>query len=60
MLASGLADGTTLVWDAGTGEVLRTLEGHTDVVTSVAFSPDGTMLAAGSLDGTALVWMVGE
>ena len=34
----------------------RTLTGHTDQVTGVAFSPDGRLLATTSNDGTARVW----
>jgi WD40 repeat protein len=32
------------------------LEGHTDSVTSAAFSPDGTRVVTASDDGTAIVW----
>jgi WD40 repeat protein/DNA-binding SARP family transcriptional activator len=58
MLASASLDGTAKLWDADTGELLRTLSGHTDEVFSVAFSPDGTRLATGSGDTTAKIWDV--
>jgi WD40 repeat protein len=37
-------------------QVRMTLRGHSDIVTSVAFSPDGKRLATGSEDHTAKVW----
>ena len=32
------------------------LTGHTDLVDSLAFSPDGKQFASGSRDGTILLW----
>ena len=40
------------------GSVLYTYRGHTDRVTSVAWSPNGKYIASGSLDQTARVWTV--
>ena len=37
---------------------MRTLEGHTSEVLSVAFSPDGTRVVSGSLDRLVKVWDV--
>src|SRR5207248_384086 len=37
---------------------IATLKGHTDLVWSVAYSPDGKMLASGSWDPTIKLWDV--
>ena len=44
------------LWDANTGEHIRTLAGHTGSVRSVAFHPDGNTLASGSMDNTLRLW----
>ena len=38
------------------GELLNTLEGHSDAVRSVAVSPCGTFIASGSSDRTVRLW----
>ena len=52
-LASGSHDKTIKLWDAATGQALRTLAGHSSIVESVVFSPDGKTLASGS-DGNTI------
>ena len=49
-------DGTIKIWDANTGECLKTLRGHSDWVLSVAYSPDGTKIISGSFDETVKIW----
>jgi WD40 repeat protein len=46
------------VWDLETGRCLRTLEGHTEGVCSVALTPDGRRAVSGGKDGTLRVWDV--
>ena len=41
---------------AGGGEPVCTLRGHSELVASVAYSPDGKHIASGSYDNTVKVW----
>ena len=55
---SSWVDADVHVWDISTGWVKFTLEGHSDRITSVAFSPDGNTVASGSADDTVILWDV--
>ena len=51
----GRADGLLKLWDAS-GRELWSFAVSQEMVTSLAFSPDGHWLASGSLDSTARLW----
>ena len=44
------------IWDAATGRLLLTLNGHTDEVWDAAFSSDGRRVITASNDRTARIW----
>lgn len=49
-------NGEVYVWNAQTRRKVATLRGHTNVVSSVAFSRDGQKAVTASLDGIARIW----
>ncbi|WP_335016982.1 WD40 repeat domain-containing protein [Nostoc sp.] len=46
------------LFSSTTGQLLRTLSGHSERVNSVAISSDGQMLASGSDDKTIKLWSI--
>ena len=44
------------LWDATTGKLLHTLNGHSSPITALAYSPNGLELVTVSYDHTGLVW----
>jgi len=55
IIASAGADKTVRLWDTD-GNCLQVLKAHKDVVTGVAFSPEGKRLASSGRDGLVHVW----
>ncbi|MBF0623714.1 MAG: pentapeptide repeat-containing protein [Magnetococcales bacterium] len=55
-IVSASYDKTVKVWDAGNGQLIRTLEGHGGGVRSAAYSPDGHSIVSASFDKTVKVW----
>lgn len=53
-LATGTKDGIVRLWDLRSGKIIRSLEGHTDAITSLKF--DSRNLVTGSLDRSIRVW----
>ncbi|TMQ19635.1 MAG: DUF4365 domain-containing protein, partial [Deltaproteobacteria bacterium] len=51
-------DNTVRLWDVATGRCLRVLEGHTEAVRAIAWSPDQRQLLSGGNDTTVRVWDV--
>ncbi|HYT87718.1 MAG TPA: WD40 repeat domain-containing protein, partial [Gemmataceae bacterium] len=57
-LAAGGYDGRIHIWETGSRQVRRVLQGHRGWVQSLAFTSDGKRLASGSSDATVLLWDV--
>jgi len=55
-IALGGFDGRVALHRLNDGKKTRTLEGHAENITSIAFSPDGSRLATGSGDDTLRIW----
>lgn len=55
-IASGGSDNNIKLWDATTGECVKTLEEHTHPVSSISYNSDGSQIVSGSRDKTIKIW----
>lgn len=53
---SGGIDNDIKVWDLRKNEVAMKLQGHTETITSMQLSPDGSYLLTNSMDCTLRIW----
>lgn len=59
-LVTASNDQTVRLWDAKTGALLKTLEGHSYNVLAAMFSHDGSKIASAGWDGRAGLWSASE
>ncbi|KAL6824147.1 WD40-repeat-containing domain protein [Trichoderma camerunense] len=56
VIASGSQDQTVKLWDPESGLCIKTLEGHTGIIWSVAWAPDQKHVASASDDASVKIW----
>jgi WD40 repeat protein len=59
-IAFSEVDGTIEIRDLRSGQVRRTLRGHTVPVATLVYSQDGKLLASAGSDGTVRIWDAGN
>ncbi|XP_035908802.1 U5 small nuclear ribonucleoprotein 40 kDa protein [Anopheles stephensi] len=55
-VVSGGIDNEIKVWDIRKKEIVYRLRGHTDTVTGLSLSPDGSYVLSNSMDNTLRIW----
>ncbi len=56
--AASSRNGEVRIWDSGGQMLHRVWQAHSDLIWSLAFNPDSTLLATGGFDGTIKLWEV--
>ncbi|NJN18610.1 MAG: hypothetical protein HC822_21315 [Oscillochloris sp.] len=46
------------IWDVASGTIVQRLSGHSDLISAVAFSADGTLAISGAWDRSVRIWDV--
>lgn len=60
LVAAAVEDGSVLIADSATGEVLRTLQTSAAFASDVDFSPDGRRVVTADSNGDAIVWALDD
>ncbi len=58
-LVPGSKDFAIRLWDLTNGKELRRLEGHTEAVSALAFTPDSRRVVSASADRSVRLWLAG-
>ncbi len=58
LIATAWNDGTVVLLEVDSGDVVRSFAGHTADARRVAFSPDGLILASSSFDNKLRLWQI--
>ena len=56
IIVSGSTDKSIRIWDAESGDLIRTLNGHANWVLSVAITSDNKRIVSGSCDDSIRIW----
>lgn len=60
LLATGTSSGNLYLWRVADGTLLQKIPAHTNNLTTLAYSPDGTMLVTVGWDNTLRFWQIQE
>eukprot|EP00126_Sphaerothecum_destruens_P010871 Sdes_comp20821_c0_seq1m17294 len=56
MVGRKAQDKSIILWDLGSGKSLKSFKGHSEAITSLDFSGEGSVLASGALDCSVRIW----
>jgi WD40 repeat protein len=57
-IASGSDDGVLRIYDAASGNLVRSLTAHDSIIFTLTFSPDSALVASGSADKSVKLWSI--